>query len=157
MENRVRLRVLHIVWIGVLTGLLTALSGWPAMAGQAGQKILLEIEDGDTAFVLDPGKNKAWWLVGQCQRPIPMKRAGKSKNPIKSMSSEIILDNVRIGDHQIVLRQQFRFTLADTPNGHIRAEVYNSLRGGWSEVPVRIRANCAFDAKCRARMDVPEC
>ncbi len=157
MENNVRLRVLHIVLTALLIGLMTALSGSRATAGQASGKILLEIEDGDTAFVLDAAKRKAWWLVGQCKRPIPMKRADKLKKPIKSMSSEIILDNVRIGDHQIMLKQQFRFTLADTPNGNFRAEVYNSLRGGWSEVPVRVHVNCAFDAKCHARMEVPQC
>jgi len=78
------------------------------------------------------------------------------------MTSKIIRNNTRIGNRQIVLKQQFRFSfhtsLADAPTGSftspITVEVYNSLRGGWSAVPVR---QSAYDATCRQRMEAPEC
>ncbi len=125
-----------------------------ASAKPAKNAVLLEIIDGDTAFIVDEGKNAAWWVVGQCLRPIPVKPRNSSNN---TMTSEEIRTNSRIGDRQIALTQQFRFTLADTPNGPITAEVYNSLRGGWSAVPVRQIAQCEYHAYCRLRLESPEC
>ncbi len=118
---------------------------------------MLEIIDGDTAFVVDKTNNAAWWVVGQCRRPIPVEPQASQNKSTKTMTSKIIRNNTRIGNRQIVLKQQFRFTLADAPNGPITVEVYNSLRGGWSQVPVRQKAQCAYDATCRQRMEAPEC
>ena len=126
-----------------------------AFAGQRPSKsaVLLEITGGDTAFVVDKQAGKAWWVVGQCKRPIAMEKQKKSN---KSMLSEVISEQVLIGNRQVNLKQQFRFTLA--PNaGPITVEVYNSLRGGWSPVPVELHANCSTDAACRARLEAPEC
>lgn len=121
--------------------------------------VMLEILDGETAFVVDPGQGKAWWVVEECRRPIPInKSTGISQNnSYKTMTSETISNNVRIGSRQVTLKQQFRFKLATTPDGQYSAEVYNSLRGGWSPVPVRLNATCALDASCRFRMELPEC
>ncbi len=128
-------------------------------------KIWLDIENGDTAFMLDMSANKAWWVVGQCRKPISVNKAhhgkkhdnkakrGKSTN---IFTSELIRDNVKIGSHQILLEQQFRFIMGANINS-IKVEVYNSLRNGWAEVPVRVNPNCAFDANCRSRMEAPEC
>ena len=122
---------------------------------------MLEIIDGDTAFVVDKTNNAAWWVVGECRRPIPVEpRKNSQQNSINTITSKIIRNNTRIGSRQIVLKQQFRFTLSDTPTGPntpITVEVYNSLRGGWSAVPVRLNAQCAYDATCRKRMEAPEC
>ena len=122
---------------------------------------MLEIIDGDTAFVVDKTNNAAWWVVGACKRPIPVEPTKKShKNNNISMTSKVIRNNTRIGNRQIVLKQQFRFTLADAPIGAqtpINVEVYNSLRGGWSAIPVRLNAQCKFDAACRQRLEAPEC
>lgn len=116
--------------------------------------VMLEIIDGDTAFVVDMTNNAAWWVVGQCLQTIPVEPKNSSTNTI---TSKIIRNNTRIGTRQIVLKQQFRFTLADAPNGPTTVEVYNSLRGGWSAVPVRLNAQCAYDATCRQRLEAPEC
>ena len=143
-----------------ILSIMTMLISIPAIAGSGASKtaVLLDIIDGDTAFVLDAKQNKAWWVVGACRRPIPLVKAGKSqKTSINSMSSEIISEQVRIGERQVTLKQQFRFTLATTPTGQYSAEVYNSLRGGWAPVPVRLNANCALDSSCRRRMESPEC
>jgi len=121
--------------------------------------IMLEIIDGETAFVLDPKQAQVWWVVGECRRPIPVdKSTGVSQNNTdKTMVSEVISDNVLIGNRQVTLNQQFRFRLATNPGGQYSAEVYNSLRGGWSAVPVRLNATCAQNASCRFRMELPEC
>lgn len=147
-------RILYLISVGLL-----AVSG-PHLshAKPSGSAVMLEIIDGDTAFVVDETNNAAWWVVGQCRRPIPVLPQNTSQNKsIKTMTSKIIRNNTRIGNRQIVLKQQFRFTLADAPNGPITVEVYNSLRGGWSVVPVRQKAQCAYDATCRQRMEAPEC
>ncbi|PHS40000.1 MAG: hypothetical protein COA91_05070 [Robiginitomaculum sp.] len=154
MENIVNFRILYLISVGLL-----AVSG-PHLshAKPSGSAVMLEIIDGDTAFVVDETNNAAWWVVGQCRRPIPVLPQNTSQNKsIKTMTSKIIRNNTRIGNRQIVLKQQFRFTLADAPNGPITVEVYNSLRGGWSVVPVRQKAQCAYDATCRQRMEAPEC
>ena len=120
--------------------------------------VMLEIIDGDTAFVIDETNNAAWWVVGQCRRPIPVElRKNSQNNSNITMTSKIIRNNTRIGNRQIVLKQQFRFTLSDAPNGPNTVEVYNSLRGGWSAVPVELNAQCAYDMTCRQRMEAPEC
>ncbi|MCF6275765.1 MAG: hypothetical protein L3J05_08385 [Robiginitomaculum sp.] len=129
--------------------------------------VMLEIIDGDTAFVVDKTNNAAWWVVGECRRPIPVQPHKNSQNnSTNTITSKIIRNNTRIGSRQIVLKQQFRFTYqanqAGAPNGSlstpiINVEVYNSLRGGWSAVPVRQNAQCAYDATCRQRMESPEC
>ena len=143
-----------------ILSIMTMLIGAPVIAGPATSKsaVMLEIIDGDTAFVVDAKQHKAWWVVGECRRPIPLTQKSKSqKTSTNSMSSEIISEQVRIGDRQVTLKQQFRFTLATTPTGQYSAEVYNSLRGGWAPVPVRLNANCALDGHCRSRMEAPEC
>ena len=145
------------VFIWVLAGLLIC-----APAAYAGNKlskstVLLEIIDGDTAFVVDMNSNEAWWLVGQCKRALPMGSSYKTqKNTMNAMTSEIILERVRIGNRQVNLKQQFRFTRASHA-GPYSVEVFNSLRRGWSPVPVELKANCALDAPCRRRMEAPQC
>jgi len=155
MENIVNFRILYLI-----SAVTVAMSGSSlaqlnlASAKPAKTAVVLEIIDGDTAFVVDMTNNAAWWVVGQCLRPIPVEPKNSS---IHTITSKIIRNDSRIGDRQIVLKQQFRFTLADTPNGPATAEVYNSLRGGWSAVPVRLNAQCAYDATCRQRLEAPEC
>ncbi len=142
-------------------GILAASGPHYVSAKPSGSAVMLEIIDGDTAFVVDKTNNAAWWVVGECRRPIPVEPQNLHNKSIKTMTSKIIRNNTRIGNRQIVLKQQFRFTLADNPSGSITVpitvEVYNSLRGGWSAVPVRQKAQCAYDATCRQRMEAPEC
>ena len=120
------------------------------------EAVMLEIIDGETAFRVDVKHNKAWWIVGECQRPIPMDAtSGKSqKNSNNSMMSNVISNDVRLGARQVDLRQQFRFNMASTP---VTVDVYNSVRGGWSQVPVRENFACMNDAACRRLAELPEC
>ena len=118
---------------------------------------MLEIIDGETAFRVDVSKNKAWWIVGECQRPLPLeetKTSQNSSNLANVMMSSVISDDVRIGSRQIDLRQQFRFNMASTP---VSVDVYNSVRGGWSQVPVRVNNACSMDSTCRRLAELPEC
>ena len=162
MEKIVNFRIRYLICASIL-----AISGSFGVAAKSlDTAVVLEIIDGDTAFVVDKTNNAAWWVVGECRRPIPVETPKASQNNSNNtMTSEIIRTNTRIGNHQIEMKQQFRFSfqasLADTPNGSfntpITAEVYNSLRGGWSAVPVRQNAQCAYDTTCRQRLEAPGC
>lgn len=127
-------------------------SAEPAFAGP----VLLEIIDGDTAFAVDPGRSKAWWIVGECRREIPMPdaQAATAQAQSASLLSRKMTDDVTIGRRQIALTQQFRFNL--TPAA-ASVEVYNSVRGGWAKVPVRVNNACALDAVCQSKMELPDC
>jgi len=116
---------------------------------------MLEIIDGDTAFLVDETAQKAWWIVGECRRSIPIETSAKtSKTQNNSLTSKIISDDVRIGSRQVTLQQQFRFNLAIRPAS---VDVYNSVRGVWSSIPVEVNQTCTVDAACRRRAELPEC
>jgi len=121
------------------------------LAYAASGAVMVEIIDGDTAFMVDEQAAQAWWIVGECRRSIPLE---KGKNSSNSMTSETISNDVTLGSHHIRLEQQFRFNLATTPAS---VEVYSSMRGGWSSVPVQVNETCSVTASCRARMEFPEC
>jgi hypothetical protein len=135
---------------------LTFFVGLSTLAHSAsGKAVMLEIIEGDTAFMVDKQAHKAWWIVGECRRPIPLEgKPPSGKNSNKSMSSKVISEDVTLGSRHITLEQQFRFNLAITPAS---VEVYNSMRGGWSSVPVQVNETCAATATCRSRMELPEC
>lgn len=127
----------------------------------ATEAVVLEIIDGETAFRVDEKTNKAWWIVGECQRPIPMEMSklssqssDKKSNQSNVLLSKVISDDVRMGSRQIALRQQFRFNLANTS---ATVDVFNSVRGGWSQVPVRVIDACSTKPTCRALAELPEC
>ena len=116
---------------------------------------MVEIVDGDTSFLVDEKKNKAWWVVGECRRHIPMANSTSSKkNSTNSMTSKVISNDVRMGSRQVELHQQFRFSMASTP---VRVDVYNSVRGGWSQIDVRVNETCNADVACRRLAELPEC
>lgn len=116
---------------------------------------MLEIIDGDTSFMVDEKAYKAWWVVGECRRALPLEKPKVSSNKsINSMTSKMISEDVRIGSRPVELRQQFRFNMAIRPAS---VEVYNSVRGGWSSVPVQVNETCDQDTACRSRMELPEC
>ena len=111
---------------------------------------MVEILEGETAFMVDEQAHKVWWIVGECRRPVPL----EAKKSSKTMTSEMISNDVRLGSHLITLEQQFRFNLANSPAS---VEVFNSVRGGWSSVPVQVQETCSAISTCRARMELPEC
>ena len=130
---------------------------------------MLEVIDGDTSFLVDKDANKVWWVVGQCLRPIPIESANTStisqnsspqdgavtgEKPTNSMMSKVISNDVRMGSRQLELQQQFRFSMASTP---VRVDVYNSVRGGWSQIEVNVNETCTQDATCRRLAELPEC
>jgi len=165
------------------TNLMAVAQSNPGVSGQGlgvtGGKdiVFLEIIDGDTAFMIDRKANEAWWIVGECRHALPMKAPGnkrasnsqKSKSAasqinsqvntqvnsqINSMTSEIFSRNVRIGSRQLELRQQFRFNMATRPAS---IDVFNSVRGGWSSIPVQVNETCDLDPTCRRRMELDQC
>lgn len=116
----------------------------------------LDIIGGDTAFIVDKQANKAWWVKGECRALIPIENSEKSgKPPISGrMTSKMMSETVSLGSRQIRLQQQFRFDLA-TPIPSV--DVYSSVRGGWSPVPVQVTTTCTVEMTCRQRTELPEC
>jgi len=111
---------------------------------------MLDVTGGDTAFLLDKRKEKAWWIIGECRRSIPLEASSSSD----ILMSRPVVEDVTLGSRQIRLRQQFRFDLASTPPS---VSVYSSVRSGWSPVPVQRIDACTALPDCRARMELPEC
>ncbi|MEP1230369.1 MAG: hypothetical protein ABJG88_06805 [Litorimonas sp.] len=150
-----RVFLLISLLIGTLVGFIPA-----ATAKSSSPVVMVEVIEGDTAFMLNTKAQKAWWVVGECRRPIPIEKtsenlSGKTrKTSGNSMMSEKIVKNVRLGSRQIRLQQQFRFDLASDSTS---VTVFNSVRGGWSPVDVKRNDACLLDATCRSRMELPEC
>lgn len=143
-----RLVITTLIWAG-----FASLAGLAQSAGT--EAVMLEIVDGETAFLVNKDKNKAWWIVGECRQEIPMDQTSSSeKKSTNSMTSKVISNDVRMGSRQVELRQQFRFSMASTP---VRVDVYNSVRGGWSQIDVKVNETCAIDAACRRLAELPEC
>jgi len=117
---------------------------------EASDTVMLEILEGDTAFLVETKKQRVWWIVGECRRDIPIEPSSSSE----TMMSRLIVEDVTLGSRQIKLRQQFRFDLASTPPS---VSVFNSVRSGWSPVPVERNTACTLQPDCRARMELPEC
>ncbi len=140
----------HLVITTLIWASFASLAGLAHSAGT--EAVVLDIVDGETSFLVDVKAQKAWWIVGQCRRPIPIQSSKKNLN--NSMTSNVISNDVRLGSRQVELRQQFRFFMASTP---VRVDVYSSVRGGWSQVPVRVNKTCKQDATCRRLAELPEC
>ena len=131
-----------------------AIAGWVLFAstGADARPVYLEIEGGETAFVVDRERERASWVLDECRRPIPI-----DSSTARGMSSAELRDSVQLGARQVELRQRFRFTLGERAGEGASVDVFNSVRGGWSPVPVRVRETCASEPACRARMELPEC
>ena len=143
------MRVITLISLLVLAfGLSVAASSTPKNG--ANGIVMLEILEGDTAFLVETRKQRAWWIVGECRREIPIDSSSSSE----IMMSRPMVEDVTLGSRQLKLRQQFRFDLASTPPS---VSVYNSVRSGWSPVPVQRNLACTSQPDCRARMELPEC
>ena len=143
------MRVIILISLFVL-GL--GLSGADAATPKNGASgaVMLEILDGDTAFLVEARTKRAWWVVGECRRNIPITAESTSQ----TLMSRPMVDDVELGSRQIRLRQQFRFDLASTPP---TVSVFSSVRSGWSPVLVKRNDACQTQSDCRARMELPEC
>ena len=142
----------------VLTSLFVigSIVGTGSTAFAADDVTHLDIIDGDTAFIVDKQAKKAWWVKGECLIPIPIESSENSGKPSISgqMTSKMMSETVSLGSRQIRLQQQFRFDLA-TPIPSV--DVYSSVRGGWSPVPVQVTTTCTAEMTCRQRTELPEC
>lgn len=123
----------------------------PAMA----DSVHVEIQEGDTSFFIDTDKGKIWWVKEACRSEIPMSRDMKKPDkPTNIVFSDKFSKEVQIGSHRFRLEQQFRFDMvSQAPT----LQVFNSVRGGWSEIPVRINTLCDQDLTCRQRQELPLC
>ncbi len=117
---------------------------------EASGAVMLEILEGDTAFLVETRNKRAWWIVGECRRDIPIDPSSTSE----ILMSRPMVEDVVLGSRQVQLRQQFRFDLASTPP---TVSVFSSVRSGWSPVLVKRNDACQTQFDCRARMELPEC
>ncbi len=119
-------------------------------------KLVLDVVNGDTAFMIDQKAYEAWWIAGECKHALPLEVQSpkSSKNQANTIASEVFSKKVQLGTRQIDLQQQFRFNMATTP---ISVDIYNSVRGGWSLVQVELVESCELDASCRRRMELDPC
>ena len=127
--------------------MLTTVLLWLAPNAFA-RPVFVQVEGGETAFVVDIEAEEASWVLDDCHRPLPVKSVKGSL-----LESGTLSDTVDLGERRVELEQRFRFDVSDVP----RAEIYNSVRGGWAPVPVRVEATCHQSADCRARMELPRC
>ena len=134
--------ILAVVWMFASAALVQA-------KGRTGP-IVLDVEQGDSAFALRPDTMQAWWLKEDCRAAIPLDTNLSTQADLISVKQT---DVVTLGDRKIRLSQQFRFDIeADT----VTVSVYSSVRGGWAVVPTKRDHACDVDA-CRARTELPEC
>lgn len=145
-------KFLLVIW-GIAAQTVTANAGMPGSS----TALYLDIPSGETAFVVDPTKREIQWDMGTCQRTIGIEKDDKPhKSDLKTITSEVFLDKVTLGNRQVELKQQFRFHLVGSSDT-ASMEVYNSVRGGWSTVPVVKATSCALHAICRSRAELPPC
>jgi hypothetical protein len=77
------------------------------------------------------------WAVRQGEKPVKIPRIATStlNNAYISNTSDIIFNEITVECHQVSREQPFRIHQVDTPNsGSPSAEVYISVRSGWSTV-----------------------
>ena len=133
--------------IGLAWGLVLAQS---VSANDRAGMVVLDVENGDTAFALSRDRTEAWWLKGDCKAAIPLDRSETSADRMVGQPQSA---DVSLGDRTIRLTQQFRF---DLTTDDVSVSIYNSVRGGWATVPTKRDRACESSA-CRARTELPEC
>lgn len=138
-----------LTWIAAVIGVFLVVAS-PAMA----DPVHVKVEDGDTSFLVDVDAQEIWWITETCRHEVPVKRDDKDSDaPKTSISSERFIKDVQIGSHRFKLEQQFRF---DGVNQTPTLQVFNSARGGWSEIDIDVDSTC-IDSSCRARLELPLC
>ena len=131
--------------------ILSALLG--AAPAVYAEPVLMKVQDGESAFIVDIKAKEIRWLTDSCQHIIPVQKADKDDNkPQDSISSERFIKDVQIGSHRFTLEQQFHF---DGMNQTPTLRVLNSARGGWSEIDVVVERSS--DPSCRLRLELPLC
>lgn len=117
----------------------------------------VKVEDGETSFLVDIEERKIWWITEVCRFEVPVnndKSDHDNDDSLAIISSDKFLKDVQIGSHRFTLEQQFRFNMVSQAPS---LQVYNSVRGGWSEVDIHVDETCDTDFTCRRSMELPLC
>jgi len=139
-----------LTWMAAVIS-VCLLVGSPALA----DTLHVIVEDGESSFLVDVENNEIWWVTDECRHEIPVLQNDDTPDKSKTIiSSDRFLKEVQIGTHRFTLEQQFRF---DTVSQAPTLQVFNSARGGWSTINVRIDNTCESDLTCRRRMELPLC
>jgi len=139
-----------LTWIAAVIGVFFIVA-LPAMAAP----VHVKVQDGDTSFLVDVEAQDIWWITETCRYEVPVKRNDDTESdaPKTSISSERFIKDVQIGSHRFKLEQEFRFDgVTQTPT----LQVFNSARGGWSEIDIDVDSTC-INSSCRARLELPLC
>ena len=149
---------LKIVRTRLMLWIASMLSVCAVVASAANAKPMhVNVQDGESSFLVDVEERKIWWITDICRHEVPVmddSRDDDSDNKVTIISSDKFLKDVQIGSHRFTLEQQFRFNMVtETPS----LQVYNSARGGWSEVDIHVNETCDTDFTCRRSMELPLC
>ena len=139
-----------LTWITAVIGVF-----FIAASSAMAEPVHVKVHDGDTSFFVDVEEQEIWWIMESCRYDVPVQRnEDDTDTPKTSISSEKFIKDVQIGSHRFKLEQQFRFDgLNQTPT----LQVFNSARGSWSEIDIRVEPTCNNDSSCRTRLELPLC
>lgn len=116
---------------------------------------LFEIEDGESAFIIDSSALEGWWVLKEeCRKPFTLQRESSAESQTQILTSVVLPETVRLGQRTLSLRQNFRFHISPVST---QLEVYSSARGGWSRIEAYYVADCESHSACQDYMDLPEC
>ena len=140
------------LWVTSILGVFVI-----AATAASAEPVHVNVQEGESSFLVDIEERKIWWITDVCRHEVPVqeeKSDDDNDNTLSIISSDRFLKDVQIGSHRFRLEQQFRFDMvSQAPT----LQVFNSVRGGWSEIPVRINDTCDEDLSCRRRMELPLC
>lgn len=143
-----------------LLSIVFAIIAATAFAGpKTSDVVMLDIIGSESAFAIQNKTGEVWWIREDCKVSIPTEeliepQAGINQTAQSIFSTKKLVQTPRIGNHQVLLEQAFKFNLTSNPP---QAEVFNSVRGGWAEIEVSLNQTCPIDAQCQLRMEYPDC
>lgn len=140
------------LWVTSILGVFVI-----AASAASAEPVHVNVQEGESSFLVDIEERKIWWITDVCRHEVPVqeeKSDDDNDNTLSIISSDRFLKDVQIGSHRFTLEQQFRFNMVThAPT----LQVYNSARGGWSEVDITVNETCDTDFACRRSAELPLC
>ena len=140
------------LWVTSILGVFVIVA-----SAASAEPVHVNVQNGESSFLIDVEERKIWWITDVCRHEVPVidEKSDDDSNETQAIiSSDKFLKDVQIGSHRFTLEQQFRFNMvSQAPT----LQVYNSVRGGWSEVDIHVDETCDTDFTCRRSMELPLC
>ena len=140
------------LWVTSILGVFVI-----AASAASAEPVHVNVQNGESSFLIDVEERKIWWITDVCRHEVPVideKSDDDSNETQVIISSDKFLKDVQIGSHRFTLEQQFRFNMVSQAP---MLQVYNSARGGWSEVDIHVNDTCDTDFTCRQSTELPLC